>query len=119
MKVRRSALKDLVLVATRDGEGANGPTYLPARTVECSVDETRRLVRDSNGDEAVSEATLTLHPRARVRATGGEVIGHVDPLETFTPESTVVLARGRTSRVLGARALTIRGYVTAVEVTCA
>ncbi len=116
MKVRRSQLKDTVTVDTRTGEGAYGPTYAAPRDVQCDVDETRRMVRDSNGDEAVSEATLICHPRTWVTVDDTTLM--VDPLEVFTPESTVTIA-GRTSRVLAAKERKIRGYAVLVEVTCA
>lgn len=118
MKVRRSALKDRVIVETYDGEGGTGPVYAPARTVRCEVDETRRLVRDSNGDETVSEATLVLHPRTRITVDDDGIVGTVDPLDLFRPESTVTI-NGRASRVLAAKARTMRGYTVAIEVTCA
>lgn len=118
MKVRRSLLKDTVTVATRTGEGAYGPITAAAVEVVCQIDETRRLVRDSNGDEAVSEATLTLHPRTRVLDAEGQIVDTVDPLEVFTPESPVTIG-GRASRVLSVKVTKVRSSVLGVEVTCA
>lgn len=116
MKVRRSLLKDQVEVTTRTGEGAYGPIFADPVTVWCDVDETRRLVRAAEGDETVSEATLTLHPQTRtVPAEGAATV--VDPLQVFTPESPVVV-RGRQSTVLAAKPHTMRGRTVAVEVTC-
>lgn len=113
MKIRRSLLKDQVEVATYAGEGAYGPVTADSVTVWCSVDESRRLVRDANGDETTSEATLTLHPRTRT--TAGQI---VDPLKVFIPESQVTI-NGRSSRVLAVKPLTVRSSTVAVEVTCA
>ncbi len=110
-------LKDQVSVTTRTGEGAYGPTFAATLIVLCNVDETRRLVRDSAGDEAVSEATLLLHPSTRVVDALGAVIGAVDPLTAFTPESPVTI-RGRTTTVLAAKPHTMRGQTVGVEVTC-
>lgn len=118
MKIRRSMLKQTVVVRTRTGEGAYGPVDQEPRTVACMIDETRRLVRDASGDETVSEATLTLHPRTRVLDDDGHLVATVDPLEVFTPESPVEI-NGRVSRVLSAKATTIRSSTMAVEVTCA
>lgn len=118
MKIRRSMLKDQVTVETYNGEGAYGPILAAARTVWCNVDETRRLVRDANGDETVSEATLHLHPRTRTVPAEGQVQETVDPLEVFTPESAVVI-RGRATRVITCKPHTLRGTTAMVEVTCA
>lgn len=115
MRVRQSLLKDQVTVSTYTGEGAYGPVVAAPVTVWCNIDETRRLVRDANGDEAVAEATLTLHPRARIVGAGQST---VDPAAVFTPESPVTI-RGRTTRVLAVKAHTIRGNTAMVEVTCA
>jgi hypothetical protein len=118
VKVRRSVLKDQATVSTYAGEGAYGPIVADPRTVWCNVDETRRLVRDANGDEAVSEATLHLHPQTRTVPAEDTVQVTLDPLAVFTPESPVTI-RGRDSRVLAAKPHTIRGKVVMVEVTCA
>lgn len=118
MKVRQSALKDVVDVATRTGEGATGPTYDAMVRVRCEIDETRRMVRDSNGDEAVSEATLTLHPNTRVVDADGLPVATVDPMDVFAPESTVTID-GRASRVLSTKRRSMRGYPVLIEVTCA
>lgn len=118
MKVRRSGLKDTVVVETREGEGAYGPINADPVTVRCNVDETRRLVRDASGDETVSEASLLLHPRSHVVDDEGQRIDTVDPLQVFTPESPVTV-NGRTTRVLTAKTLSVRSSVMAVEVTCA
>jgi len=118
MKIRRSTLKDRVTVRTRTGEGSYGDVFAEALDVPCYLDETRRLVRDASGQQAVSEATLTLHPdsRATLRAEP-HTPSVVDPLEVFTPESEVDLG-GRLSRVITARRITMRGYVVSIEVTC-
>ncbi|MGH3745808.1 MAG: hypothetical protein ACRDT8_00230 [Micromonosporaceae bacterium] len=68
------------------GEGAYGSTFGPAFTEKAFVDESRRLVRDAEGSEVVSEATVTL------------------PLDTVCPEgSHVTLPSGRTADVITAR----------------
>lgn len=119
MKVRRSQLKDQATVATYGGEGSSGASYADGVTVWCAVDETRRLVRDQSGDEAVSEATLILHPQTRtIPADVAQLPAVVDPLELFTAESQVTI-RGRTTNVLTAKAHTDRGRTAYVEVTCA
>ncbi|WP_447643171.1 hypothetical protein [Nocardioides zeae] len=118
MKVRRSLLQETVTVATREGEGAYGPIDADARLVQCAIDETRRLVRDGNGDETTSEATLQLHPRSHVVNAEGDVVDIVDPLVVFTPESALTIG-GRASRVLAAKEHRVRSSVVWVEVTCA
>ena len=84
MKIRRSMLKDAVSVQTFSGEGAYGPVYASAVTVSCNIDPTRRLVRSANGEEAVSEATLLVHP---------------DDGALFNPDALVTIG-GRASHVL-------------------
>lgn len=118
MKVRRSFLKDQVAVSTYEGEGSYGPSYADEITVWCNVDETRRLVRDSTGDEVVSEVTLQLHPKTRVVPDDpSAMVGVVDPTVVFTAESQVTV-RGRVAKVLTAKPHTIRGQTVMVEVTC-
>ena len=65
MKIRRSFLKDSVVVQTRTSEGSYGDTFADPVTVPCLIDETRRVVRDASGQETVSEAQLQLHPNTR------------------------------------------------------
>lgn len=44
------------------GAGATGPVYGPAVTVRCLREDTRRLVRNPSGGEAVSSTTLWCPP---------------------------------------------------------
>jgi hypothetical protein len=83
-------LRHRVTIAAYLGEGAYGPEYdTPVTGVLAFVADKRRLVRDRNGDEVVSETTVILKP------------GTVCP-----PESTVTVwpgtSRERTSRVITA-----------------
>lgn len=117
MKIRRSGLKDSVVVRTRTAEGSYGDTFSDPVSVPCIVDETRRVVRDTSGQQVVSEASLQLHPRSRATAEDGTVT-EADPAELFAPESEVTIF-GRESRVLAIKRLRMRGYTYAVEVTCA
>lgn len=69
-------LRHTVLVAPYEGQGAYGETYGPERTVRCFIDDTRRLVRNTNGDETVSETTVLcrlgedIPPESRVTVNG-------------------------------------------------
>ena len=63
-------------VRTFDGSGPFGDTYADPVAVPCFIDPTRRLVRNAEGREVVSEATIT----------GSVTHGH-----RFTPESTVTI----------------------------
>lgn len=54
------------------GEGAYGTTYGTPVPVACFVDETTRLVRDQDGAEVVSSATIFAAP-GTVAATGSTV----------------------------------------------
>ena len=112
MRVRRSALKDTVTVQTRTGGGSYGDTLSDPVDVPCFVDETRRMVRDAGGQQVVSEATLTLHPRTRV----GDTVHN--PMDLFS-EGSEVLINGRSSEVLAAKETKLRSQVVAIEVVCA
>jgi hypothetical protein len=117
MKVRRSLLKDSVVVQTRTGGGSYGDTISDPVTVPCLIDETRRMVRDSAGQQVISEATLTLHPLSDTLAEDGTA-AEGNPMDLFTPGSEVEI-NGRASEVLAAKELKLRSQVFAVEVTCA
>ena len=112
MKIRRSLLKDLVVVETYTGEGAYGPNFATPVTVKVNVDQTRRLVRNSAGDEVVSESTLAVHPAPRDEATGLLL----DAGTLFAPESRVTID-GRVARVIGVKSNTVRGRIVFLKVT--
>ena len=112
MKIRRSLLKDLVAVETYTGESAYGPNFAASVTVKVNVDQTRRLVRNSAGDEVVSEATLNIHPQPRDETTGALL----DATTLFMPESRVTIS-GRLAKVIGVRPNTVRGQTVFVKVT--
>jgi len=99
VKIRRSLLKDTVSVAAYAGDGAYGPVYAAAVTIPCSRDRTRRLVRNADGDEVVSELRLYVHPQDE---------------SSFTPESLIDSA----SKVISVRPMSLRGSTAVVEVTC-
>lgn len=69
-------LRHTVTVEPYVGQGAYGEVYGPAVTVRCFVDDRRRLVRNSEGDEVVSESRLMcrltedIPPESRVTLNG-------------------------------------------------
>ncbi len=91
-----------IAVETYSGEGAYGPVYATSAAVTCNVDATRRLVRNANGDEVVSELTLQ--------------VAAVDEVK-FTPQSRVTVGT-RLSTVLAVSPKTFRAQVVYVEVAC-
>jgi hypothetical protein len=91
-----------VSVETYGGQGGIGATYASAVSVSVHVKAKRQLVRASDGTEAISELTLTVHP---------------DDEAYFTPESRVTYGT-RVSRVLSALPDGTRGYTTLVKVAC-
>jgi len=93
---------DTVAVETYSGESAYGPIYAASANVTCNIDSTRRLVRNSEGMEVVSE--LTLHVASADEAK-------------FTPESRVTIAT-RISTVLAVSPKAFKGQVVYVEVAC-
>lgn len=79
--------RQTVEVEPYEGSGAYGETYGAKRTVQCRRDNTRRVVRDADGNEVVSEVTLW------VRAD-----------EVLHPEDRVTLPTGHVTRVLASKA---------------
>lgn len=87
-------------VTAYQGDGAYGPVYAASVDVNVAVSEGRRLVRNSQGDQVVSETTLYAHP---------------DDYPTLTPESQVTV-KGRTSRLITSKLHTdLRGRDVMVE----
>lgn len=111
---RRSALRDTVTVRTRLGDGATGPVYSDPLVVRCSIDDSRRLVTDGNGDEQVVAATLRLHVPSFADDNGTPV--EVDPFTIFAPE-TELAVRGRPARVLTVVPILVDGHTIGAEVT--
>ncbi|TMR97537.1 hypothetical protein [Nonomuraea basaltis] len=61
-------LRHQVVIEPYLGDGAYGPVYGPPVTYPCLADDERRMVRDAEGNEVVSELTLTLLPGAVIPA---------------------------------------------------
>jgi hypothetical protein len=102
MRIRRSLLKETVTVETYAAPAGLGPVLAASVTVYANVDNTRRLVRDAQGAEVISDLALYVHP---------------DDVATFTPESRVTYS-GRTSSVLTVNPQVIRGHAALVKVVC-
>lgn len=84
------------------GQGGVGSIYAPAVSVKVNVDTHRRLVRNADGAEEISEMTLTVHPSDEAM---------------FTLKSRLTF-RGRKSTVLEVKPQTFRGKTVLVEVAC-
>lgn len=91
-----------VAVQTYEGEGAYGKVLAASANKVCGLQTTRKLVRNADGEEVVSEFTLQASP---------------DDAAAFTPRSEVTVA-GRTSTVLATSPKTYRGRTAWVEVSC-
>lgn len=71
-------------VSGHDGYGR--PTFAPSADVRCLVEETRRQVRNDQGDTTLSEATV------------------LAPLDSVAPpESRILLPSGRLATVISTR----------------
>lgn len=105
MTIPATDLDAPVTVRSYTGEGGYGPTYAAEVATFCHLDATRKLVRNAAGDEVVSETTLLLDPDQGV-----------DVEAVFQPESLVV-ARGRESRVITVSPHLDRGRLAYLEVT--
>lgn len=84
MRTPRFATGDLVTVRTKTGQGARGPEFAAPRTVSCRAEDSVRMVRDLNGADVTSQATLYL-PVTTVDQNGQAV----DTEQAFAPESLV------------------------------
>ena len=102
MRVSPSLFRDTVSVETYSGDSAYGPIYVASADVLCRVSATRQLVRNSAGDEVVSEVTVYVQPADEAK---------------FTPESRVTIA-GRVSTVLGVSPQGRPGETDLIKVTC-
>ena len=101
MRVPGSWLAEEVQVRGYGGAGARGPVSRHTVPGLAGNRATRQPVRPGWRDEVVSEVTLRLPPSA---------------VDVITPESEVVV-RGRVTRALTVRPMTVRGDVVYVEVT--
>lgn len=73
-------------VQTKTGTGSRGDIFAPASApIPCFTDDSRKLVRDKDGQQIVSESTLYTYP---ANAT------------LFTPGSKVTIGTGRTAIVI-------------------
>jgi len=91
-----------VALETYSGESAYGPIYAASVNKTCYVVPARRLVRNAEGLEVISEVTI-----------------HADPADEadFTAESRVTIAT-RISTVITVSAKNLRGHVVDLEVAC-
>lgn len=85
-----------------EGEGAYGPVHGSPLLVRCLVDDERRLVRDAQGAETVSDTTIFFPPGTRC------------------PEGSRVTVNGRVTTVITSFARDGGGLPTPdhVEVVC-
>lgn len=80
MSIPGQLLVHTASVEPYEGSGAYGDVYAAAvADVPCYFEQVRRLVRDPNGDEAVSEATVYLDP-------AGTPFVHADGTPGTVPE---------------------------------
>ncbi|MBB4915094.1 hypothetical protein [Streptosporangium saharense] len=95
-------LRHTAVVEPFEGDSAYGPVYGAPVTVRCLADDERRRVRDSKGDEVVSEITLYMEPGVRC------------------PAGSQVTVNGRTTTVIAFRIRDAGGLPTPdhVEVVC-
>lgn len=106
MSLQRLLSGDTVTVTPYNGEGAYGPSYGDAVAVDCRVVYERKLVRNTDGDETVSESTIYVLP----------TVNGVPAVDLFQPE-TAVSHQGRNARVIGIAPHRGMGAPILVEVT--
>ena len=84
------------------GDGAYGPLYGPPVMEQCLVDDERRLVRDAQGAETVSDTTIFFRPGVQC------------------PEGSRVTVNGRVTTVIASYSRDGGGLPTPdhVEVVC-
>ena len=106
MSLQQLLSGDTVTVTPYGGEGAYGPSYGAPVAVDCRVVYERKLVRNTEGDETVSETTIYVLP----------TVDGVPAVDLFQPESPVTHL-GRTGRVIGVAPHRGMGPAVLVEVT--
>lgn len=89
MSLARLVSGDTVTVTAYLGETAYGPKYASPVQVDGRVEADRKLVRNANGDEVLSETTIFVLPD----------VGAARAVDLFVPES-VVTHEGRASVVI-------------------
>lgn len=94
--------RDPISVRERLGVSSTGPEFAAAVSLYGRVEFGRRLVRNADGDEVVSEVTLYVHP---------------DDADPFTPLSEVTLS-GYVTHVISAHPQGRPGETVLVKVTC-
>lgn len=102
MQPTAGLFRDSVSVEAYSGENAYGPVYATAATVACRCSSQRQMVRNTDGEEVVSELTIYVRPADST---------------AFTPGARVTYAT-RTSIVLGVAPLGRPGQTDLVKVTC-
>jgi hypothetical protein len=85
MDIPQEILVHTVTVETYAGTGAYGDTYAPPVEVQCFVEDSRRLVRNADGDQVISEATIYAAPA---------------DAEKLVEKTLVTLPSGRSSKVI-------------------
>ncbi len=95
-------LRHEAVIEPFEGEGAYGPLFGPPVTAKCLVDDERRLVRDAQGLETVSDTTIFFAPGTRC------------------PEGSRVTVNGRVTTVIASFSRDGGGLPTPdhVEVVC-
>lgn len=83
--IPRQYLVHSIDVETYTGTGAYGDQHEAAVPVACMVEDSRRLVRNTDGDEVMSETTL---------------YAHLDDAAKLTEKSFVTLPSGRASKII-------------------
>lgn len=58
MRLPRRFMPHTVTVEPYEGDGAHGPIYGAPVEVDCLIDESRKVVRNADGVEVVSEVTF-------------------------------------------------------------
>lgn len=85
MDIPDELLVHTVSVETFEGTGAYGDQYATAADVACFVEDSRRMVRNLDGDEVISESTL---------------YAKLDQAPNLVAKSRVTLPDGRKSIVI-------------------
>lgn len=80
-----------VTVEPYQGDGPEGPTFGAAYALPCFIDETRRLVRSSTGEQVVSSTTVLAPATSATVPPGSRVTLSV----LFGGHATTVLAFAR------------------------
>lgn len=64
MRVPNQLLRERITISDYEGSGARGPVYAEAREVRANIQQTQRLMTDSDGTQVTADTLVIIRPEA-------------------------------------------------------